>query len=248
MTTQYKETLFAAFLDNTLTDKQRADFDALCISDSEFAQRVDISKRIESIADTFSAPTVPQWDKSRTFSPVYDQTRPSWFSLSGLAIATSACALLAVLTGAQFSVSEKGVELTFVSSPSASEVDALVAQKVAETLSEQRDYYQQANQTLFKEYAQALSTQQRESNAELTEYLLASSREERKQDFTELLTFINDQRIDDQRFYARQFSRLQGEIDEIGYGAAISPRNTRSDDILPLPFSNDTNPTPSFED
>lgn len=136
----------------------------------------------------------------------------------------SACALLAVLTGAQISIKDNGVALTFAHETNTADVDALVSQKVAEALGEQREYYQVANQQLFKEYAQALSTQQQQSSAELTQYLLTSSREERKQDFSELLKFINDQRIDDQRFYARQFSKLQDEIDDIemGYSATMS--------------------------
>ena len=86
--------------------------------------------------------------------------------------------------------------------------------------------YQEANQVLFKEYAQSLAAQQQQTSAELTQYLLTSSREARKQDFAELLQFINDQRIDDQRFYARQFSKLQNEIDGIGMGySAVLPNS-----------------------
>jgi RNA polymerase-interacting CarD/CdnL/TRCF family regulator len=127
-------------------------------------------------------------------------------------------------------------------------VEQRVTQEVAKALGEQRDFYQQANQTLFKEYAQALSTQQQQSSAELTKYLLASSREERKHDFAELIKFINEQRIDDQRFYARQFTRLQDEIDdiEIGYSAVNLPKS-RSEVPLAMPYETN-NPQSSLDD
>lgn len=225
MNLQEKEALFAAYIEGELTPEQQAMFNALCESDNEFAERINNSNMFNRYAAGFSAPTPPRWNKESTFFEKNESR--GWlqsFSLSGFAVAMSACALLAVLTGAQISVKDNGISLTFAQETVASDVDALVSQKVAEALGEQREYYQVANQQLFKEYAQALSTQQQQSSAELTQYLLTSSREERKQDFSELLKFINNQRIDDQRFYARQFSKLQDEIDDIemGYSATMS--------------------------
>ena len=254
-----KEALLAAFLEGTLTQNQQDQFDALCQSDSDFAQRVDAASVIKNSADNFASPITPQWDKSSTFfEHTVTKSKASWFSLSSMAMATSACALLAVLTGAQLSFNQNSIALTFSATQAKKDVDTLVAEKVATALGEQREYYQQVNQTLFKEYAQALSTQQQRSSAELTQYLLASSREERKEDFAELLTFINDQRIDDQRFYAQQFSRLQDEIDdiEIGYSAVLNPQMTKPNMTTPnqgvrgngKPYSLLNEPTPLIED
>ncbi|GMM68228.1 hypothetical protein MTsDn1_15230 [Alteromonas sp. MTD1] len=254
-----KEALLAAFLEGTLTQNQQDQFDALCQSDSDFAQRVDAASVIKNSADNFASPITPQWDKSSTFfEHTVTKSKASWFSLSSMAMATSACALLAVLTGAQLSFNQNSIALTFSATQAQKDVDTLVAEKVATALGEQREYYQQVNQTLFKEYAQALSTQQQRSSAELTQYLLASSREERKEDFAELLMFINDQRIDDQRFYAQQFSRLQDEIDdiEIGYSAVLNPQMTKPNMTTPnqgvrgngKPYSLLNEPTPLIED
>ena len=254
-----KEALLAAFLEGTLTQNRRDQFDALCQSDSDFAQRVDAASVIKNSADKFASPATPQWDKSSTFfEQTASKSKASWFSLSSMAMATSACALVAVLSGAQLSFDQNSIALTFSATQTKKDVDTLVAEKVATALGEQREYYQQVNQTLFKEYAQALSTQQQRSSAELTQYLLASSREERKEDFAELLTFINDQRIDDQRFYAQQFSSLQDEIDdiEIGYSAVLNPDMTTPNMAIPnqgvrgngKPYSLLNEPTPLIED
>ena len=252
MTLYDKEALFSAYLDNSLDSEQEKQFNALCDSDAEFAQAVENSARLNSASASFVAPAPPQWDKEQTF---FKKDEPcslsSWFSLPACAMAMSACALLAVLTGAKLSYSDNGIALTF-SNKSVNTVDEMVEQRVtqevAKALGEQRDFYQQANQTLFKEYAQALSTQQQQSSAELTKYLLASSREERKHDFAELIKFINEQRIDDQRFYARQFTRLQDEIDdiEIGY-SAVSLSNSRSEVPLTMPYETN-NPQSSLDD
>jgi len=248
MTLQEKEALLAAFLEGSLAQNQRAEFDALCKSDRAFAEVVSNAESVRRGVDSFATPATPQWNKESTFfEQSVTRSGAKWFSLSSLAMATSACALLAVLTGAQLSFDDNSVALTFSVNQSNDDVDTLVAQRVASALGEQREYYQQVNQTLFKEYAQALSTQQQQSSAELTQYLLASSREERKEDFSELLKFINDQRIDDQRFYAQQFSRLQDEIDdiELGYSAVLSTDNNES---TATGYQLLNNPSPLIED
>jgi len=260
MTLHDKEALFSAYLDNSLSSEQEKQFKTLCESDPKFAQAVANSARLNDISANFVAPALPQWDKEQTFfSTGKQRSHSGWFSLPACAMAMSACALIAVLTGANFSYSDKGIALTFSNSNAVTVdevVEQRVTQEVAKALGEQRDYYQQANQALFKEYAQALSTQQQQSSAELTKYLLASSREERKQDFAELIKFINEQRIDDQRFYARQFTRLQDEIDEIevGYSAVSLPSaNNRSNPNARsgLPSTNpytSNNPQSSLDD
>ena len=252
MTLYDKEALFSAYLNNSLTSEQEKQFNGLCESDAEFAQAVENSARLNSASVSFVSPALPQWDKEQTF---FKKDKPrslsSWFSLPACAMAMSACALIAVLTGAKLTYSDNGVALSFLNNnPNSIDemVEQRVTQEVAKALGEQREFYQQSNQTLFKEYAQALSTQQQQSSAELTKYLLASSREERKQDFAELIKFINEQRIDDQRFYARQFTRLQDEIDdiEIGYSAVNLP-NGRTEVPITMPYQTN-NPQSSLDD
>lgn len=252
MTLYDKEALFSAYLNNSLTSEQEKQFKALCESDEKFAQVIENSVRLSKASSNFVAPELPPWGKEQTFFKK-DEPRSlwSWFNLPACAMAMSACALLAVLTGAKLTYSDNKVALTFLNNSSSSVdemVDQRVTQEVAKALGEQRDFYQQANQTLFKEYAHALSTQQQQSSAELTKYLLASSREERKHDFAELIKFINEQRIDDQRFYARQFTRLQDEIDdiEIGYSAVNLP-NSRSGVSSTIPYATN-NPQSSLDD
>ena len=72
--------------------------------------------------------------------------------------------------------------------------------------------YQIANQAMFGKYVDAIAAQQKESSAQLTQYLLSSSRQERREDFAEFVKFINQQRDDDQRFMARQINHLQQDI------------------------------------
>jgi len=148
---------------------------------------------------------LPDWNKTQLFPA---KNKSSWFQWQGfpaLACALSAVAIVLVFTGLPNKDNGKLLTAQTPSNVDAEQLSSLVEEQVRVQVKQQREMYQEANQVLFKEYAQSLAAQQQQTSAELTQYLLTSSREARKQDFAELLQFINDQRIDDQRFYARQF-------------------------------------------
>jgi len=213
------EALIIAWVNNSLTQEQKAIFSKKYAQDSVFAAAADNASALAGCASEFVAPPVPDWNKAQLF-PAQDKS--SWFQWQGF----PALACVLVFTGMPNKDNGKLLTAQTPSNVDAEQLSSLVEEQVRVQVKQQREMYQEANQVLFKEYAQSLAAQQQQTSAELTQYLLTSSREARKQDFAELLQFINDQRIDDQRFYARQFSKLQDEIDGIGMGySAVLPNS-----------------------
>ncbi|ALM91686.1 MULTISPECIES: hypothetical protein [Alteromonas] len=226
------EALIIAWVNNSLTQEQKATFTKKYAQDSVFAAAADNASLLAGSASEFVAPPLPDWNKAQLF-PAQDKS--SWFQWQGfpaLACALSAVAIVLVFTGMPNKDNGKSLAAQAPNNVDAEQLSNLVAEQVRvqvqQQVIQQREMYQEANQVLFKEYAQSLAAQQQQTSADLTQYLLASSREARKQDFAELLQFINDQRIDDQRFYARQFSKLQDEIDGIGMGYSVVLPNSNS--------------------
>lgn len=226
------EALIIAWVNNSLTQEQKATFSKKYAQDSVFAAAADNASLLAGSASEFVAPPLPDWNKAQLF-PAQDKS--SWFQWQGfpaLACALSAVAIVLVFTGMPNKDNGKSLAAQAPNNVDAEQLSNLVAEQVRvqvqQQVIQQREMYQEANQVLFKEYAQSLAAQQQQTSADLTQYLLASSREARKQDFAELLQFINDQRIDDQRFYARQFSKLQDEIDGIGMGYSVVLPNSNS--------------------
>ena len=226
------EALIIAWVNNSLTQEQKAIFSKKYAQDSVFAAAADNASALAGSASDFVAPPVPDWNKAQLFPA---KSKSSWFQWQGLpalACALSAVAIVLVFTGLPNKDNGKLLTAQIPSNVGAEQLSSLVEEQVRvqvqQQVIQQREMYQEANQVLFKEYAQSLAAQQQQTSAELTQYLLTSSREARKQDFAELLQFINDQRIDDQRFYARQFSKLQDEIDGIGMGYSVVLPNSNS--------------------
>ena len=226
------ESLLASWMQGTLSDEEQLVFSEKYNQDSEFAKAVNNAQHLRRSQEQFVSPPLPSWDKLATFKPSSNVRWYQWQGFPVLATAFSVCALVVMLSGIHLSMGDHGVTLRFASSLDEKAIDQLVNERVEQQLAQQRELYQQANQRLFKEYAEALALAQQQSNSQLTQYLLESSRKERKQDFAELVQFINEQRIDDQRFYARQFSKIQDEIDDIGVGYSV---------LLPAVYSESSN-------
>ena len=226
------EALIIAWVTNSLTEEQKASFSKKYAQDSVFAAAADNASLLAGSASEFVAPPVPDWNKAQLF-PAQDKS--SWFQWQGfpaLACALAVVAIVLVFTGMPNKDNGRLLTAQTPNNVDAEQLSSLVAEQVRvqvqQQVKQQREMYQEANQVLFKEYAKSLAAQQQQTSADLTQYLLASSRDARKQDFAELLQFINDQRIDDQRFYARQFSKLQDEIDGIGMGYSVVLPNSNS--------------------
>ncbi|MDC8830107.1 hypothetical protein [Alteromonas gilva] len=205
------EYLFAQWLENSLTQDERAEFEALCIHDTEFAKRVEAATALHVAAEQFSAPAMPAWDKNATFIA---PDKPRWWQWQGLpavSMAMSVAAMVMVISGFSVQVDNGRVTMSFGQIAPQGPTEAEVAALVNDRLND----YQQSNQAMFTQYVNALQQQQQESSTQLAQYLLTSSRQERREDFAELVQFINDQRNDDQRYYARQLTQLQREINSI---------------------------------
>lgn len=211
MSTHEKEILLAKWLDNVMTPQERSKFENLCMEDNEFAEQVASANQVAMMADQFEHTTVPQWDKNSTFDMPEQTKWWQWQGLPALSLSASAIAIVMVLTGFQVSVEDSRMTVGFAAkAPSQQEIAAMVDDKL--------NQYQLANQEMFGKYVDAIALQQKESAAQLTQYLLSSSRQERREDFAEFVKFINQQRDDDQRFMARQLNHLKNEIDALEGG------------------------------
>ncbi|GGZ46723.1 hypothetical protein [Paraglaciecola chathamensis] len=218
--------LLALWLEDNLTPEQRTIFEQRCVQDDDFAQQVEAASTIKLHADGYQDFDVPQWDRDKTFdcqergssqeransqervdsrNPFeYSARRQRWAWLPSVSFAMSALAIVLVLTGTQVSLTSGELRIRFGHEQSQLAMSKLIDSKL--------DTFKQNQQEAFSLYAQTLQQQQLESASQLTNYLLTSSRKERREDFAELIKFVNQQRSDDQLFYARQLNQLQQDV------------------------------------
>ncbi|GAB3028025.1 hypothetical protein [Bowmanella dokdonensis] len=199
-----KETLFALWLEDDLNDEQLAEFRQLCADDDEFAARVALGRDMQHQAKHYQQAEVPRWvppaigAQSRSGSPW------GWAGFAPLSFATSLLAIVMVLLRVEVQVQNNALTLSFAGQGRQAEIEQAVAAQL--------DDFRQQQQVALVDYARDLRDQQQQANTQLASYLLTSSRTERREDFAELIKFVNQQRADDQVFYARQLNKLEQEL------------------------------------
>ena len=194
--------LLALWLEDKLTPDLRERFEKRCAEDNEFAQQVETAGMFKVMSQEYQTSDVPRWDQEKTFEATINT--PSWSWLPGVSFVTSVLAIVLVLTGTQVNMTDGELRIRFGAQQS--------EQALAKMLDTKLDAFKQTQQAALSLYAQTLQQQQLDSASQLTNYLLTSSRQERREDFAELIKFVNQQRSDDQVFYARQLNQLQQDI------------------------------------
>lgn len=202
----HKAQLLAAWMDDQLDEKQREEFETLMATDEAFSSHVRACQSAMLQADDFDALDVPQWDKRKTFISSFKQTESwwQWSGLSAVSFGMSVMAVCLVLFKVDVQTGPDGMLISFAGKGSEARIEQLVEQKLSAFKQEQAAY-------LVDNVAQIRQDQQL-AQASTTQYLLNASREERREEFAEFIRFINQQRADDQLFYARQFNELEQRI------------------------------------
>lgn len=212
--------LLAAWMEGALNAEQRDQFESLCSTDSEFAQQVQIANQVTMQSQDYRTASVPNWDAAGTFDTPAERKWWQWQGLPVFSTAMSILAVVMVVSGFELHIKDNSMTISF--NKGTPDIEQLVEQKMTQFRGDQ--------QQQLSAFTQSLQEQQLATSTQLTNYLLASSRQERKEDFGELIKFINEQRSDDQIYFARQLNQLQQEIYDTP-GTSTWGDNNLADDL-----------------
>lgn len=199
-----KQALFTKWSEAELSPAEQQQFEIWCKEDKDFAQKVAMHGRLQFMAEQFDEQQVPDWDRGAGFEA---QQRDSWWHWKGLpmlSFATSFAAILLVTLRLEVTVDDGSMTISFGGVAEQQKIEKLVNERIAE--------YAALQNSKFEQEADLLKEQQMQMNTQLANYLLATSRTERREDFAELIKHVNEQRADDQVFYARQINRLKSDL------------------------------------
>lgn len=197
------EQQFERWLDGKLSPSQQREFEQQCEQHPEMAARMQAARAFMHQASHTEQQPVPNWNREATFEAAY-VTPSRWQWQSGLSMAMSFVAICMVLFKVDIQVTDGSFTVSFAGKQQ--------EQRIAQLVNERVDAYEQQQQLAMKDLSQQLFDQQKETNAQLSNYLITANREERREDFVELIKYINDQRSDDQLYYAKQLNDLQQDL------------------------------------
>lgn len=170
---------------------------------SEWQQRMNTANHLLHHIEVNGQESVPQWDRGRAF----ERERNAWWQWRGLpavSLAFSFFAVALILFRVEIVVQEQGVMLSFAGNNQMradEKIAALVDQKLQAFASEQ--------QVVLANYAADIKVKQQDNNLQLASYIMGASRQERKEDITEFINYINDQRQDAQFELTMKFKQIE---------------------------------------
>lgn len=186
-------------------------------------QHKELINKIAQHASLEKEHAVPHWNRAAAFEQsskvagVKFEEAPWWHwqSFGGLAFATSLSifALFSVFINKGENVDQQTITM-LVKAQVSQQLDVEVNRKLREFASEQ--------QVVLANYKAELSERQEKSNLQLAGYVMSSTRNERKEDLADFVSFINAQRQDEQLNQKIRFQQLEQAI---GYRKANYTRD-----------------------
>jgi hypothetical protein len=184
-----KEQVFADWLDGKSGD-YHAD-ESVLDEETLWQERKNTVNAIKHHVTMTSDEAVPAWDRASSFES--DKVAFwQWRGLPALSMAFSIFAVALVLFKVELIIQEQGVLLSF-----AGKNTQLQEQKLARLVDERLQSFAQEQQVVLANYAADIKVKQQDNNLQLASYIMAASRQERKEDIGDFIQYINAVRKDE---------------------------------------------------
>ncbi|ASP46511.1 hypothetical protein [Cognaticolwellia beringensis] len=178
------EQAFADWLDGKSDDCQLDD-------ERQWQQRKNTVNAIEHQVAMTCDEKVPAWDRASGFES--DKIAFwQWRGLPALSMAFSVFAVALVLFKVELVMQDNGVLLSFAGSNT-----QLQEHKLAKLVDERLQSFAQEQQVVLANYAADIKVKQQDNNLQLASYIMGASRQERKEDISDFIQYINAQRKDE---------------------------------------------------
>ena len=198
-----KDHEFKLWLDGKLSPEQSMKFEQDIADDETMQQRLATARFIEQQVHCYEEQDVPAWDRESTFNV---ESKPwwQWQGLPAMSMAFSLFAICLVIFKVELVMQDNGLLVNFGGNSAqhnSADVDKLINLRLKEFAAEQ--------QVVMANYAADLKDDQQDNNLKLATYLMSAARQERKEDISSFVKFVNEQRDEDAIDQKLRFQKLE---------------------------------------
>ena len=171
--------------------------------ESDWHWRREMAQHLMHHAEVTPDEKVPAWDREATF----ESDKKPWWQWSGLPAMSFAFSLFAiglVVFKVELVVQDSGVLLSFAGSHQKTQT-----QDIEQMIDNRLQQFANEQQVILANMTADLREKQQDSNLQLASYIMGASRQERKEDFTDFINYINDQRAEDKFDQNMQMKQIQ---------------------------------------
>jgi hypothetical protein len=192
--------------------------------DEQWQAREEFANYISHQAQMAQEHQVPAWDRGKAFS----RDEEPWWKWQGLSVMSMACSIVViclVLMKVELVIKPEGVLLTFAGGKehtieemvkSNSLINEKIEERVNEKLNLKLKEFASEQQVVLANYMADftvnLAANQQDNNLRLASYILGTSRQERKEDMTDFINYINVQRKNESLDQTIRFDQLERAI------------------------------------
>jgi len=172
-------------------------------SDEAWQGRAQTAAFIRHQANIMGEQEVPHWQRDAAM----DSTERRWWQWQGLpalSMAFSFMALTMVIFKVEFIVKPEGMMISFAGNHAAEQ-----EKKLAELVDQRLQTFASEQQVMLANYTSDLKSQQQDSNLQLANYIMTTSREERREDMTDFIQYVNQQMQEDQFTQQMKFKQIE---------------------------------------
>jgi hypothetical protein len=127
-------------------------------------------------------------------------------------MAFSVFAMALVLFKVELVLNDNGILLTFGDKQQSGYSQAEIATLVNAKVDQKLQLFASEQQVVLANYAADIKVKQQDNNLQLASYLMGASRQERKEDMSDFMQYINAQRADDSLDNKIKFQQLESDI------------------------------------
>lgn len=162
---------------------------------------------------------VPDWSRESTFRSRFVNSAPwwqkPWLPIGSLTV--SALAMILVLGQVQIQSNNHGFSVSFGGVDEA-KLEAVIAERLNQYGAQQQVILANYANTLRRDFREDFRSEMAQANQQLTDYMLAVNRQERESDLAEVIRYVNEQRQDDQYFFANQLQEYaDGWVNDVEF-------------------------------
>jgi hypothetical protein len=192
--------------------------------DEQWQAREELANFILHQAQVTQEHQVPAWERGKAFS----RDEEPWWKWQGLPVMSMACSIVAiclVLMKVELVIKPEGILLTFAGgkentieeiAKSKSLINEKIDERVNEKLNLKLKEFASEQQVVLAHYMADftvnLASNQQDNNLQLASYILGTSRQERKEDMTDFINYINVQRKNENLDQTIRFDQLERAI------------------------------------
>jgi hypothetical protein len=185
------------------------------------------SEQVAFQANCEAEQQVPKWDRAAAFEQHFssdNQQKTVWWNWQGIPALSMACSVITIALVMVFIKPNAELDQQAFIALVEEEVNKRLTEQINKKMAVQVDdavgslvdlklrEFAAEQQVILANYRADMSSKQQGNNLQLASYILKASRQERKEDIGDFISFINAQRQDEQLEQKIKFQQLEQEI------------------------------------